>query len=312
MATTTLAEFKRDLVYALNSLVLFRGTRPTGAMVLLEGPDDVRAWQKVAPPDCFPLHLEGKGAVIQAFTQFPHLRQRAVSSLDGVIGLVDRDYDPHSADQERLPTRVGWLSPDLCDLEALVLFHSSKAVLEEFCNRAHQQESEWLRLDSDGHGLDRLATQVAAPVGALRAAAVRARVTAQIDPPSRRVVDAVFGCVRQNRTLTPALLVDQIAATISQRDRAAVEHEIAGLLPLKDPWALARGKDLVRAIAVALAHEPKVSLYDREPIASLEHRIRNIVVANFNLSVALQGGLDRTVNRISRGDCGSFHYLRNA
>lgn len=312
----------------LTDLFFKRRNNPTQSAIYVEGPDDASALNPHIDATCKVVDLKGKQKVrdiINKAAQFPNCER---IGLDGVIGIVDRDFELVSqATGCDNNIRIQFL-PDLNDLESVVLFHQGTLILKRLVIdvKALSLQS-WI---SGEHPFQTLVENIVAPLGALRVSwidcfqgqfgpiepsenyeestkdkslVVRAFKIAR--PECRLATDDLLKLLpSDNQKFKPNL--DEIASRI---DRLIKRHSLE---EGGNPWALVRGKDLTRCIASLLRSNNEVLLHQHlDTIRLIENELGSAIRMSYDQDVIAKTSLAVCIERATTADPpGKFKYLK--
>ena len=205
-----------------------------GALLLVEGMDDVRFWRTRRHDTCQLVDGEGKGNVVGAICRLD------AEDVHGVLGVVDDDFDSLMGISHSTRNLV---ATDAHDLECLLCRSPAlDKVLSEFGDDSKIREfEETMGVDVRGGLLERTIV-----FGRLRLAAKRGDL--DIDVGTMRVPQFID---------IDTWTVDgpRLACAVS---RGASPHDWDGLerlleeLPAADPWRVAHGHDMVQILRIGL------------------------------------------------------------
>ena len=204
-----------------------------GAILLVEGKDDLRFWQTWRHSDCDLIDGEGKPNVVGSIGRLDS------ENFEGVLGIVDDDYD-HLMDENLSSENL--VATDAHDLECLLCRSPAlDKVLSEFGDSSKIQRFKEEEDTDVREGLLKRALEF----GRLRWANLRfqlninaeeIRVLKFVDMQTWMVDTEELICVAANRNLS---------------DAAVLKRSIAEL-PCADPWYVVRGHDVVELLRVGL------------------------------------------------------------
>jgi len=312
----------------LTDLFFKRRNNPNQSAIYVEGPDDASALAPHIDATCKVVDLKGKQKVRDIINKAAHFPNCERIGLDGVIGLVDRDFELVSqATGSANHVRVQFL-PDLNDLESVVLFHQGTLILKRLVKDVQALSLQsWI---SGEHPYQNLVEKIVAPLGALRVSwidcfqgqfgpiepsenydeftkdnslVVRAFKIAR--PECRLATDDLLKLLpRDNKNFKPRL--DEIASRI---DPLIKQHSLdeGG-----NPWALVRGKDLTRCIASLLMSNNAVLLHQYlDSIGRIENDLGIAIRMSYDRDVIRKTSLAVCIERATTTDPpGKFKYLK--
>ena len=204
-----------------------------GAILLLEGKDDLRFWQTWRHSDCDLIDGEGKPNVVGSIERLDS------ENFEGVLGLVDDDYD-HLMDENLSSENL--VATDAHDLECLLCRSPALyKVLSEFGDSSKIQRFENEEKSDVREGLLKRALEF----GRLRWAALRCQLNINtVDIKVRRFVDTKTWMVDIENLIC-------VAANRNSADADVLKRSIAEL-PCADPWYVVRGHDVVELLRIGL------------------------------------------------------------
>ena len=202
---------------------------PGGAVLAVEGDDDMRFWEPRKHADCYLVDGEGKPNVVHG------LRQLDASGHRGALGLIDRDYDTPTGTE--LPS-ANLVATDGHDLECLLCRSAAlDRVLAEHGDRAKIKRFE----REAGHDVRTALLQRALPFGRLRWLAHRESLSLDI-----RVAQFAD---KGGWTVDEQGLFESAAGQIT--GPRSLSEQIDDL-PEADPWYTVHGKDLLEILRLGL------------------------------------------------------------
>ena len=207
-----------------------------GAILIVEGVNDVRFWSTRQHDTCELVDGEGKGTVVGA------VHQLDAENFRGVLGVVDDDYDSLMGIS---PGTRNLIATDTHDLECLLCRSSAlETVLTEFGVASKVKRFEEAAGDDVRTGLlDR-----AIVFGRLRWAAMRHDLN--IDFNAIRVPQFVD---TETWTVDSDQLTHAVLKGDSPDDYDVLSRRIAEL-PSADPWRVAQGHDMIQILRIGLKH----------------------------------------------------------
>ena len=204
-----------------------------GAILLVEGKDDLRFWQTWRHSDCDLIDGEGKLNVVGSIQ---HLDSE---NFEGVLGIVDDDYD--NLMNENLNS-ANLVATDAHDLECILCRSPALyRVLSEHGNPSKIRGFEKKEDTDVREGLLKRASEF----GRLRWAALRCQLNinaANINVP--RFVDTNTWMVDMEDLISVATYRNPSDADVLKRSIAE--------LPCADPWYVVRGHDVVELLRIGL------------------------------------------------------------
>lgn len=294
-------------------LILRKATRPNQCFLIVEGPDEYVILQPHRAANCTIYSQDGKDDVLKLImlANTRNIHQRG--SLEGVVGLVDRDFDHLQATPAR-PARLGWTTPAFNDLESAALYSSGAAVLAGFVSNDALQSDRWLALQN-GHAFDFLVERFVAPIGALRAAYQETHPHTSLEPGGAQpLIDRAWKHASPTAALQLSILLDLLPSGLSVGDRGSIQVRLRAMLQalFADPesaWDYVRGKDLVRAIALALIESP-AALYDRLLVKDLTVKLHQRLLDHMDAAALRNCGTFDSIAEASAADSIRYEYLK--
>jgi hypothetical protein len=309
----TLQAAARQPDITLTELILRKETRPNQCFLIVEGPDEVGVLQPHCAANCSIYPQDGKDNVVRLIQQANNQRVYKRHPIEGVIGLVDRDFE-HLQPSVARPARLAWTTPRFNDIESASLYHSGTVVLEGFASNDALQFDEWLAL-RDGNAFDLLVERIVAPIGAMRAAYQEVYPSASLEPKGDvPLIDRAWERVTPTKSLDLYALLDYLPQALPSGDRGKIQVRLRAMLRKieLDPqlaWDYVRGKDLVRTIAVALSKSP-ANLYNRLKVTDLARRLHQRVLDSLDASTLRECGTFDSITKASAADTGRYEYLK--
>ena len=204
-----------------------------GAILLVEGKDDLRFWQTWRHSDCDLIDGEGKPNVVGSIERLDS------ENFKGVLGIVDADYD-HLMDENLSSENL--VATDAHDLECLLCRSPAlDKVLSEFGDSSKIQRFKEEEDTDVREGLLKRALEF----GRLRWAALRC----QLDINTTEM--SVQRFVNENTWIVDIEGLICVAANCNLSDADVLKRSIAEL-PYADPWYVVRGHDVVELLRIGL------------------------------------------------------------
>lgn len=308
--TYSIREAKVDTRNLLPELLMVRQTNKQRCWLLVEGSDDMSVLQRFRGEHCEIRSLNGRNNVL-------HSIRRAsfqASKLDGIVGLIDRDFDHLATTREALPIRCQYSCPRFCDIEASILCFRGAELLDVLTDAKERTASPWFRFATD-EPLDLLAENVAARIGAVRALYHDLGLGTSYGSLDQTgdFIDRTW-----NRSLASSPLTFEAVARglpqLPQNHFQELRRRWNNLVAEKgerDPWDLVRGKDLVRCIAHALADDPKICLF-REGLEQIAARTQQRLLGLVDQRHLEEAELLLAIEKACSQDSQRYQYLRTA
>ena len=206
----------------------------SGAFLVVEGANDVRFWAPRRHVDCELVDGEGKPNVVVVVQRLDTVK------FDGVLGVVDSDYDSLNG---VILGSDNLIATDAHDLECLLCRSSALAtVLAEFGSSEKIQRFE----QQEGVDVRTSLLNRAQIFGRLRWAVqcLGLSIDSQLIRVPRFVDDSSW-------TVDSDKLIRAVQGEIS--DGSVLSAQIDSLA-LPDPWHVARGPDLIELLRIGLKH----------------------------------------------------------
>ncbi len=202
-----------------------------GAVMIVEGKDDVRFWRPRCHATCDLIDGEGKPNVIGA------VQRLDATQFGGALGIVDSDFERLTGGRIE---SSNLLYTDAHDLECLLCRSSAlDKVLAE-----HGNVSKIHRLESAGIDVRTALLERALVFGRLRFAALLARPSVKLQVKVQQFVDEKTWTVDDETLICRAL-------ANSPHDADAVTSRLGQLADV-DPWHVVRGHDMITILRIGL------------------------------------------------------------
>ena len=199
-----------------------------GAVMIVEGKDDVRFWRPRCHATCDLIDGEGKQNVIGAVQRL---------DVGGALGVVDSDFERLTGGRIE---SSNLLYTDAHDLECLLCRSSAlDKVLAE-----HGNVSKIHRFESAGIDVRTALLERALVFGRLRFAALLARPSVKLQVKVQQFVDEKTWTVDDETLICRAL-------ANSPHDADAVTSRLGQLADV-DPWHVVRGHDMITILRIGL------------------------------------------------------------
>lgn len=245
-----------------NMVRMIRNAFP-GSILVLEGEDDRRFWQRrIDKASCQCALAGAKNTLLLAVQRLDE------TGFHGALGVIDADLD-HL--ESRLPSSRNILATDTVDLEAMLLRSTAlDGVLAEMGDPAKIEAFE----RRVGHSVRTALLDRALSYGRLRWASERSGLKIPVEKlsPYKYTPEETW-------TLDHEVLFQDAAAHTNNLSPNDLRSHIASL-PAHDPWSVVHGKDMVRILDIGLkrvlgngSHAEHVARLLRQGIDSAElHR----------------------------------------
>ncbi len=305
------------------TIILKRRGGDTRCYIYVEGPDDVSAIQRHRGSKCEVEQLGTRDKVLAMLTEAgktynPLTLQKG---LDGLFGLVDRDFTHLIHGPDWLPPRTVVL-PVANDLESFVIYHRAREIVSMLVKESAGDENVWFaQTQRNGRPLDLLTRNVVAPLGALRVAWQNEKTYIPLDYHNDKPYEAAdiawnLACLKPLEMLDPGKLAEKLPLFIendlARRRMASVVKVAKGHLESRTgadaQWNFVRGKDLVSCFAHAVC-QPGLKIYDRDERYHTIQKIKNFVCSTLDWRTIDDSGLLALIHDATRGDSMKFIYL---
>ncbi|MFO0586920.1 MAG: DUF4435 domain-containing protein [Polyangiaceae bacterium] len=237
----------------------------SGSILVLEGEDDRRFWQRrIDKASCQCALAGAKNTLLLAVQRLDE------TGFRGALGVIDADLD-HL--ESRLPSSPNILATDTVDLEAMLIRSTAfDGVLAEIGDPAKIESFE----RRSGHTVRTALLERSLSYGRLRWVSDRAKLKIPVEKlsPYKYMNEETWsldheGLLRDAGAHTNSLSPDDLRSLIES-------------LPAHDPWSVVHGKDMVRILDVGLkrqlgngSHTDHVARLLRQGIDSAElHQTR--------------------------------------
>ena len=289
--------------------------------IFVEGLSDMCAVQNVRNKVSCTVEVRGnKEAVIELMQRASVIKLNESTGLDGIVGIVDRDFDHFLSNIPALPSRTLYL-PDLNDLESIVMRYAGDEILAGLV--LGDPLSPWFAVDGKFNTIERLVRYVVAPIGALRVAwrqeaSPQNKYPPKLDPVVNgiegSIVDRiVWDKVDSNTPLSAESLWAMQMRILNEGAKNAILDRIVKICDkqLKDqPWSLVRGKDLVNALASLVQSLPSANhRYKNSTVDELCRVIKIKIETLYSPGMGQSQSLDQALGEIARTDRSTYQYL---
>ena len=145
--------------------------------------------------------------------------------------------------------------------------------------------------------------------------AVHADPSASLDPAGiAPLIDRVWSFATPAASPSLQSLADCLPQQLPSGDRGKIQVRLSAMLRALEvepniAWDYVRGKDLVRAIALALSKSP-ANLYNQLTVRDLERRIHQRVLDSLDAPTLRDCGVFDSIAQASAADSGRYEYLK--
>jgi hypothetical protein len=317
-------------------VIMARRSRPRRSYLLVEGPDDVSALQPHLVTDCSIQDFGGRDKVVQVVqcaNCFRDTNQGVTTGLDGIVGIIDRDFSHLKTHESSLPHRVVQL-PECNDLESLVLYHRGGEILKQFVKFNHHiidGDSTTLltslRFDPKRpeQTMDDLVRLIAAPMGALRfgwqeTPILSSQKLEMVDGTLAETAWQLFRKAHNGQGIKVEPLLKHFLESQGQtstnewHERAVRKAESLILSAQSDVermWDLIRGKDLLDIASLMLGDlSEDQRIYPNDTERVIRGKLKQTVIAKFDAELIKSCGLRDFVDHATRKDRGRHEYFQ--
>jgi hypothetical protein len=225
--------------------------------------------------------------------------KEAISArLGGFAGLVDRDFEDISPDT--IVPRLAFISRRYNDLEACMLASTAGELMKDLVRRDAKSDIPWLSSDCFQTPAQLLVEWPVSVVGAIRKAWVGR--TTKLDRNGYCIdsmIDLLAPC--QEPTIEQVSKALSAAAGLGSSESDRIAADALRMRKRSEPWALVRGKDLVRAIAYVLSRAGDACYYpfgqDGAPkaVEIFQRKIQERVVTLFDIEALRAAGTEEAL-----------------
>ena len=308
-------------------IIIARAAPKKISYIFVEGKDDIAAFQKHCVLNCKIQELNSRENVIKLIQEASREEYPAGSGrkgIDGILGIVDRDWTDFIKSEDPLPNRVVVL-PELNDLESLVLYHLGYEVLSGIIRDTNRNISSWHDESQNKQPFEMLINNIVSPLGALRVAWQTSAGTSnhKLDDPNDmgRVTRLAWeiGSKSPGVQINPLQLLNKI---FEGRNEWYANENKQKLIALKadeylakhstetEAWKLVKGKDLVNILAHSvLASKAELAIYETDNLSKIRERIKMAITAQFNRKLISECELDKSVAKATKSDTVTFEYF---
>lgn len=318
----------RDPKEFIAKIIFARAAAPIKkTYICVEGVDDFAAFQQHCAQNCKIQEWDSRDKVITVIQEASRREYPAGSGrkgIDGILGIVDRDWTDFIKPDPPLPNRVVVL-PKINDLESLVLYHIGYNVISRIIRDDNRKNSPWHDGSKNKKPFEMLINNIVAPLGALRVAWQTSAGTSNYKLDDSDEIGRVariaweIGSKSPGVQITPLQLLNKIFE--GQSLRYADENK-QKLIALKadqylakystetEAWKLVRGKDLVNILANSIhASKSELAIYEKDNLSKICERIKGSIIAHFDRELIAECELDKCVAKATKSDTVAFEYF---
>jgi len=298
--------------------------------LLVEGPDDMSAIQKLTHQSCTVDWAGSKDHVIRALKSAASGMDGRICPFDGIAGLVDRDLEHLAGDQPQSPRICSYQTCN--DLESAVLYFRWHDVLESFVKRsALDTHLHWLSFDREESVVAR---RVCAPIGLIRAlhrSENRNYKAGQNHTTDKRMGDFFQYaepilkplCSEGYQESKPISETLDTLASVYLRQFENVFHLYRPTLLRNlqsyearlesQPWDFVRGKDVLDSLAYIIGSLPESDrIFPTDSFSSIKQRLSTTIVQLVDPILLDETGILTQFGRIKQLDRNEYEYFEQA